>query len=223
MTVADNGRIAIEKYQRHPFDLVLLDIQMPEMDGYEACKHLRQLQAQSGVMVPIIALTAHASQEDRVRCLEAGMDEYLAKPIRPELLFNMIEKLTGHSSKSIKAEGKKKEKPHFVDWQHAFETVGGDSSLLNELIQVFIQDQARLVANIRSAIEKCDEKELRINAHALKGALNHLGGREPARIAGQLEAMAKNSELGSTPEVFSQLQQSLHDVVEEMNQFLAAK
>jgi two-component system, sensor histidine kinase and response regulator len=220
VAIAENGRVAIELYQKQGFDLVLLDIQMPEMDGYEACKRIRLIQADSGVTIPIIALTAHASEEDRVRCLEAGMDEYLAKPIRPERLFAMIEKLTGHSSKSISPEKPKKEKAHFIDWQHAFDTVGGDRALLVELIQVFSKDQLRLISAIETALEKADGKELRISAHALKGALNHLGGREPARLASQLESMAKNEELQAAPGILKELKASLEDVVDEMNRFL---
>jgi PAS domain S-box-containing protein len=220
--VAKHGQDAVDRYGEQPFDLVLLDIQMPVMDGYEACKRIRHIQSQTGIFVPIIALTAHASQEDRARCLEAGMDEYLAKPIRPEALFGMIEKLTGHSSKISQPDSESESFAHAVDWQHAFETVGGDRQLLIELIQVFNKDQPKMLGTIESAIDKSDPKELRIAAHALKGALTHLGGKEPARLAMVLENLAKNGELATAPELFKELQKSLQEVLREMERFASS-
>jgi PAS domain S-box-containing protein len=221
--VAENGEVAIKLYQQQAFDLVLLDIQMPVMDGYETCKYLRKLQVESGCFVPIIALTAHASQEDRARCLESGMDEYLAKPIRPDALFAAIESVTGHSSNISQPDQQAAAKVHAVDWQSAFETVGGDRQLLRELIQVFLNDQAKMLSTIDAALRKGDEKDLRISAHALKGALTHLGGKEPARLAMLLESMGKNGDLGKAQKTFEQLNRSLVDVLHEMNRFLQAK
>ena len=223
ITVAHNGRQAVELYPQNAFDLVLMDVQMPEMDGYQATHEIRQLQTRLGVRVPIIALTAHASPDDRKRCLAAGMDEYLSKPIRAQDLFVLIEKLTGHRSALSGPGASASTHQNCVDWEHAFDTVGGDRPLLQELIAVFLKDQSKMESSIERAIQRNDEKELRLSAHSLKGALTHLGGREPARIAGELELLAKNEDLAAAQELLPKLKASLENVSREMKQFLAKR
>jgi two-component system sensor histidine kinase/response regulator len=90
-----NGREAVAAVTEHVFDIVLMDVQMPEMDGLEATAAIRKLEMGTGTHVPIIALTAHAMKGDREICVAAGMDEYLSKPINPKQLFALIESLTG--------------------------------------------------------------------------------------------------------------------------------
>ncbi len=223
ITVAHNGRQAVEMYPQQAFDLVLMDVQMPEMDGYQATHEIRQLQTRLGVRVPIIALTAHASPDDRKRCLAAGMDEYLSKPIRAQDLFVLIEKLTGHRSALSGPGASDSTHQNCVDWEHAFDTVGGDRPLLQELIAVFLKDQSKMETSIEQSIQRNDEKELRLSAHSLKGALTHLGGREPARIAGELELLAKNEDLAAAKELLPKLKASLENVSREMKQFLAKR
>ncbi len=98
LQVANNGREAVEAYQQGTFDVVLMDVQMPEMNGYEATAAIRELQQQGGPRVPIVAMTAHAMKGDRERCLEAGMDDYVSKPIQADLLLAMVEKLTADAA-----------------------------------------------------------------------------------------------------------------------------
>jgi CheY-like chemotaxis protein len=220
VSLAHNGRQAVQLYQNKNFDLVLMDVQMPEVDGYQATEQIRQLQAAEGQRVPIIALTAHASPADRRRCLAAGMDEYMSKPIRAKSLFALIEKLTGHPSKLDGSMDPNSEKPKHIDWEHAFDTVGGDRKLLEELIGVFLKDQAQILADIESAVMRCDEKNLRLSAHTMKSALTHLGGRVPASIAAELEQLSKNEGLTGAAELLSKLRQNLSLVNEEMQQFI---
>jgi CheY-like chemotaxis protein len=93
VVVAANGRQAIETYEREWFDLILMDVQMPEMDGIEATRYIREREKERGGHIPIVAMTAHAMKGDRERCLEAGMDDYVSKPIKPEQLFSVIDEV----------------------------------------------------------------------------------------------------------------------------------
>src|SRR6185503_19168657 len=99
VTIAENGREAIDAHEREPFDVVLMDIQMPEMDGIQATTVIRQREGKSGIRVPIVALTAHAMRGDRERCLAAGMDDYLTKPIRSATLFETLERVARPASR----------------------------------------------------------------------------------------------------------------------------
>jgi CheY-like chemotaxis protein len=101
VTVASDGLLAWEAYKRQSFDLVLMDVQMPGMGGFEATKAIRQLEEETGRRIPIIALTAHAMKGDRERCLEAGMDDYLTKPIQKAMLFEAIERATGSPAQPV--------------------------------------------------------------------------------------------------------------------------
>lgn len=219
VTVAENGVQAVGIYQQQPFELVLMDIQMPEMDGYQATAAIREIQNRTGIWVPIVALTAHASDDDRQRCLKRGMDEYLAKPIRPELLNQMIEKLTGHRGKSRSPAISSQNSAALVDWQHAFNTVGGDRLLLQELIQVFLTNQSRMMEAIQLALDRKDPGELRLVTHSLKGALTHLGGREASAIAAEMELAAKNEDLDQARLLHDQLALKLAATIEEFKRF----
>jgi two-component system sensor histidine kinase/response regulator len=221
VTVAGNGRQAVLLYQQHPYDLVLMDVQMPEVDGFQATKEIRQLQTRLGQRIPIVALTAHASPADRQKCLAAGMDEYLSKPIRAKELYEVIEKQTGRPSGSSLSTGLSKPDNGPIDWAHAFETVGGDRNLLEDLIKVFLKDQSRMLASIEAAVELKDDKELRLNAHSIKGALTHLGGRESVAQAEELELMAQSEDLSQAAVLLDRFRDSLSEVTNEMKQFVS--
>jgi len=91
VVVAVNGKEAVAAFEREPFDVILMDVQMPEMDGFEATAEIREKEKETGGHIPIIAMTAHAMKGDRERCLDAGMDEYVSKPIRPQIVVDAIE------------------------------------------------------------------------------------------------------------------------------------
>ena len=229
VVIAKNGREAIEHFKSQYFDLVLMDVQMPEVDGFEATYEIRKHQSEQGnYRIPIVAVTAHATAADRKHCLSAGMDEYLAKPIRADDLYQLIESITGHRSTIGKPRlASSTASESNIDWAKAFETVGGDRSLLEELITVFLNDRETLFANISSAIDDGNANELRLSAHSLKGALTHLGAREPARLAAILEEIATARELEPKAEVLTEalgkLKTSLGPMAAEMADFLKKK
>jgi CheY-like chemotaxis protein/HPt (histidine-containing phosphotransfer) domain-containing protein len=186
VVVAGNGREALETLSRKSFDVVLMDVQMPEMDGFEATRRIRERERTNGGHVPIIAMTAHAMKGDRERCLEEGMDGYISKPLRPSELFEAVESLaaTGRAETTTKPAG-----PPF-DEAMALRSVGGDRQLLSELIDTFLEECPRLTAALAAAILRGDAKAAHLAAHTLKGALSTLGASEAKTIAQQIETRA---------------------------------
>jgi CheY-like chemotaxis protein len=221
VVLAVNGREAVEKFQQHPIDIVLMDVQMPEVDGFEATAEIRKLQSETASRVPIIAVTAHASPADRKRCLAAGMDEYIAKPFRAGELYDLINRQTGYrSTVQSSPNGSAPSADRLVDWERAFETVGGDQQLLCDLINVFLKDRDSMVANIEKAITARNDKELRLSAHSIKGALTHLGAKQSALLATKLEEMGSSQTLDNVEQVFEEFSKSLEPLVEEMTRFM---
>ena len=212
VTVASDGQQAVELFMANPFDIVLMDVQMPVMDGFEATQKIRDFERAAGTHAPIIALTAHAGAVDRARCLAAGMDEYISKPIRIVKLRDAISKQTGTrrptAGRPAQAQGQS-----IVNWQHAFETVGGDQELLKDLVGVFLAEQTSMLTKVSAAIESGDSAQLRLSAHSLKGAAGHLGALNVARAAGELELAGEHRLAGS--EQAGPLLEKLHQAIEE--------
>jgi PAS domain S-box-containing protein len=220
--IADNGLVAVELFQSKPFDLILMDVQMPEMDGFDATYEIRKLQAESGNRIPIVALTAHASPADRNRCLAAGMDEYLSKPVRAKTLNEMIERMVGRdTSVNLAQPEKSRSGIQVVDWSAAFETVGGDRDLLKELMKVFVKDRENQIGDLRQAIESKNLKEVRLGAHSLRGSLRHLGVTTASRLAGAIEELVSaDPELDGVEQLFQDFELSVEDAVVEIQKFL---
>ena len=148
VTVVENGKQAVAAIGSDSFDVVLMDVQMPEMDGYEATAAIRKLEESIGRHTPIIAMTAHAMKGDRERCLAAGMDAYISKPIQFDELFDVTESLAGFSTNAdvpaVVAES---------DWKQevALGRVGGDQALLADLARIFCDESPKLLAAVRNA------------------------------------------------------------------------
>ena len=220
--VASNGIEAVKLFAKGSFDVVLMDVQMPEMDGFDATYEILKLQADSSDRVPIIALTAHASPADRSRCLAAGMDEYLAKPIRATALYELIDRLTGHHTTINVGKPKEKVVASSIDWKAGYETVGGDEGLLRELLRVFVGNQAKLVQELEFAIESGNQREVRLSAHSFRGSLRHLGVIDASQVAGKIEDVAASDpNLAGVDELFEQFKSIVEAAVREIDGFLA--
>ena len=192
--LAGNGKQALDALESadpRGFDLVLMDIQMPEMDGMEATAAIREREKFTGKHIPIIAMTAHAMMGDKERCLDGGMDGYIAKPIHPQVLFAEIGRCLAGADASMMMVSGSPESGEQLDRVSLLERVEGDSNLLAEIIHLFIDDAPRLLAAMRGALQLGDMPALERSAHSMKGAASNLSAQFTAAIASHLEASAK--------------------------------
>lgn len=189
VTVANNGREALAALDRDRFDAVLMDVQMPEMDGFAATAAIRERERASGAHLPVIAMTAHAMKGDRENCLAAGMDGYVSKPLRPDELFTALE---GLASPAGGGAGGGPPPAATLDKAAALKRAGGDEELLKELAGLCLDECPRLLAEIRGAVARQDGAKLRLSAHALKGSVATLGAGEAAAAALRLEEMGRD-------------------------------
>ncbi len=214
ITAVENGRAAVAALTSPAakrFDVVLMDVQMPEMNGLEATAAIRQHEAAGGAHVPIIALTAHALQGDRERCLAAGMDAYLAKPIDVEELISTVEtRAEGGSSPLPEAAATLAAAPLPVfDQGAALKHSGGDRRLLTEVVALFRADYPSSLRQIESAIQTNDAEQLRFSAHALKGALATVGSHAGREAAFTLEQMGRAGDVDGAPEALTALREMI--------------
>jgi PAS domain S-box-containing protein len=224
--VAKNGVEAVELFERSTFDLVLMDIQMPEMDGEQATRRIRELETKRGGHIPIVAMTAHAMTGDRERFLEAGMDEYVSKPINQERLREVLRNLgrPANDGRDTRPVSRAPETAHAngaaFDGQALLARVDSDIDLLASLVAVFKADRPGLMAEIEESLASRDAVALTDTAHTMKGALS-VFGVEPARsIAEQLELAGRQERLEDARELYDQLGRAVVAAEEGLEAFL---
>jgi PAS domain S-box-containing protein len=219
VAVAGNGREALdalEKATSRGFDVVLMDVQMPEMDGLEATAAIRQKEKATGRHLPIIAITAHALKGDRERCLAAGMDDYLAKPIQAKELLAAVEGAVlpaVETRESVPAEPRPEE---ILDRVTALARLDGDAKLLGELAGLFLADTARLLSAVRQAVTRGDAKALEYAAHALKSSVGNFAAHAAFEAAARLEMSGRQGDLAEAQEAYA----ALHQEVERLKPVL---
>ncbi len=209
VTVAGNGREALVALAAAPFDVVLMDVQMPEMDGFEATALIRQAEEGTGRHLPIVAMTAHAMKGDRERCLRAGMDGYVSKPILPGELFEAIDRLILPADRDGPAAPSTPPLSEVLDRAEVLDRVGGDGELLKELVRVFLDSWPRQLAELRAALERRDVRALGRAAHTLKGTVGTLGARAAFTAAQSLEAAVQEESLSAAPAACVVLEEAL--------------
>jgi CheY-like chemotaxis protein/HPt (histidine-containing phosphotransfer) domain-containing protein len=213
--VVQNGKEAVAAANRGKFDVILMDVQMPEMDGIEATAVIRTQEKQNGGHLPIIAMTAHAMKGDREACLQAGMDEYVAKPVRARELFAAIARVLGDGEAPAKPQDAAGDAP-VVNWAAVMETVQDDRELLAETMQAFLEECPKLLEQIRTAVEAGDDPTLHRAAHTLKGSLRLFGAERAAEWAQRLESIAKDGRIHDAQPVVAPLEEELEQVVRAM-------
>ena len=219
VVVANHGREALAALEKDQFDLVLMDIQMPEMDGYEATAAIRAQEKKTGRHVPIIAMTARAMKGDRERCLEVGMDDYVSKPVRARQLDEAMAAVLG----SRVQEKPTKEQPVAthgpVDWGEALRSVDGDRELLADVVDAYLVESTTIFQRIRRAVDANLAKELQAAAHTLKGPSRSLGGTRVFQGCWQLEQMGREGALTKAPEVTATLEKEMKRFQEALQEF----
>jgi CheY-like chemotaxis protein/HPt (histidine-containing phosphotransfer) domain-containing protein len=227
VVVAGDGREALASLERESVDLVLMDIQMPEMDGFAATAAIREREKLTGGHVPIVALTAHAMEGDRERCLASGMDGYASKPLRVEELFEAISRLipAAHSAAVPAGRGTPVPVPPeqraavVFDRVAALARVEGDGELLRKMIRLFLSQAGQLLPEIRSAGERGDGKALERSAHKLTGSMGGVGAGRAFAAALRLEVMGRNGECARAEEACADLEHEVARLREALTTF----
>lgn len=236
VTLANNGREAVKRAAETQFDLILMDIQMPEMDGMEATALIREDQLRTGHRIPIIAMTAHAMKGDRKRCLAAGMDEYVSKPVRPKELLSAMALFFAPGCtppacttvpqptpavSSSPPESSLVPREARIDWEAARQVVGGDEDLLREIVDAFLSEAETLAAELSNAITAGDSKTVSRLAHTLKSNLRTFGV-PMAESLQEIEMTARQNDLDQARILWPTIRPLITTVVGTMSRFLSA-
>ncbi|MBF8301155.1 MAG: barA 2, partial [Acidobacteria bacterium] len=225
LVLAGNGREAVERSAEQGVDLILMDVQMPEMDGIEAAAAIRARERETGGHVPIIALTAHAMSGDRERCLAAGMDAYVSKPLRPQELFSAIDLICAPSGRSGSggATASAPEPARKVDRAVLLASFGGKAALLADVVGVFLADMPIMLGRLRTAARAGDADEVAAAAHAIKGAAGLFSQGEACERARRLEQIAHAGDLPSIDAACADLEQAVSALIEELRDLRQGK
>jgi CheY-like chemotaxis protein len=213
--VAENGRQALTAIQRHKFDLVLMDVQMPEMGGIEATQLIREKEKLTGEHLPILAMTAHAMQGDRERCIASGMDGYLAKPIDPKSFLQTVEGISQRAEqretalKEGEAHAESGDGRRSLDPKALLEWFSGNRKLLRNIVKTFRDDCPRMMARIRSALAANDANLLADAAHALKGSVGNFGPTAALDTTREMEKIARQGTLDGAWELYATLEDEI--------------
>jgi PAS domain S-box-containing protein len=220
--VATNGREALEVIDREPVDLVLMDVQMPDVDGLEATAIIRDREktSTSTRRLPVIALTAHAMKGDRERCLAAGMDDYLSKPIQTEELRRIVRKHSpGVGTKENTVERCNDSALEIFNLEEALSRVEQDRELFAELVKLFVADYPQRLAELRQALAARDSKLVERLAHTLKGAAANFAAPRVVRAALELEETARAGDLSRAGQGIEALASEIACLLPQLDQF----
>jgi two-component system, sensor histidine kinase and response regulator len=223
--IAANGKEALAALATESFDLVLMDVQMPIMDGLTATKNIRESEKQTGRHIPIIAMTAHVMKGDQERCLEAGMDSYIAKPLSSKQVELAISR-TLISEPAMTARPIVKVAPaSLIRWNRAkaLEALDGDEDLLYAIVQIFLEESPKQLTKLKRAVAEVNAELLERTAHSLKGELSYLGMPAISQRARELEQMGRDCDLEHAPEVLAIFEAEVSDVIANMRRLPAAK
>lgn len=203
----ENGREVLEALDKNAYDLILMDVQMPEIDGYEATRQIREREKQTSGHIPILAMTAHALKGDREKCLEAGMDGYVPKPVKAEELYRAIQGLFNGKSDENQKLNEKKGIP--INLEKAMDNVDGDVELLRVIIQDCREQFPERMKEIESFVKEKAIAQIEKKVHSIKSNLGLIGAESAYRAGHFLETLAREKKVGEIPQAFQTLQKEM--------------
>jgi CheY-like chemotaxis protein len=210
VTVVQNGREAVEILEREQFDIVLMDVQMPVLGGLEATAEIRARERQRGGRTRIVAMTAHAMNGDRERCIAAGMDGYVSKPLDPNMLFAAVETVEKPAPDAA---------PPAVDQDALLQRLFGDEALVADVIGLFVADCPARLAEIKAAVDAKDGEAIRTAAHAFKGAAGNLSAAGLFDAAATLERLGAERRLNAVDAAWRRLSLEATRTIEALRTF----
>jgi CheY-like chemotaxis protein len=222
--VASDGRGALTALAQSDYDLVLMDCQLPDLDGYEASRLIRNPATRvRNHEVPIVAMTACAMSGDREKCLAAGMNDYLSKPIDAAPLEHAIEYWTARSGSNTQAAPTSPAAPNpptvDFDSDDLLERLGGNEAAARRVIGIFLSDMPRQLKALASAVEGADSETTRCTAHSIKGAAANVGGVRVREVASSLEQLGKAGTLETAPGLLDKLAAAFDRLKPAMEEF----
>lgn len=227
VTIAGDGQTAVEAWAQAamavPFDVIFMDVQMPLMDGFQATAAIRQEEQKTGRHVTIVAMTAHAMQGDRERCLASGMDGYLAKPL---VLKDLLELLSLRSAGQLSAGAagpREVEDAPEASWSvdTALARLEGDRDVLAEVITTLLESEPDMMASLREAVKAGEPLRVAEAAHALKGAVANVAPTSAVTAVSQLEAMGRACDLGGAAKHLDLVEREMSRLIAALRSFIA--
>jgi len=238
VTVVDDGRKVIDAFQQEPFDLILMDVQMPVMDGFAAVREIRQLEAASDRRIPIVAMTAHAMKGDRERCLDSGMDGYVSKPIQPQKLYDAIDQLAPQDPGPAAGVVSRKPGEHLrvdaalplpaspngsaalqINWDDALVHTGGDRDLLRTMIDVFLTESPKMLDEASQALDARDSPRLRRAGHSLKGSCGYFAAQSAYDAACRVEQLGDAGDFSAATGAIDELRRQIERLQPALREF----
>ena len=211
VATAENGRVALDIVRTAHFDLLLLDMGMPEMDGYEVAAAVRAREKGSETRGPIVALTAGAMKGDRERCLEAGMDGYFSKPFRGKELYQAIEVHQPDPAKisDDRANGAQPAELMVFDSESALSRVEGDVGLLEEVVRLYLDEAPGMLSEVRHALDRGEGDGIERAAHRLRGSVAIFGAERSVEAARTMEELGRQRDLTGAEEAWPRLAEEI--------------
>lgn len=217
VVIAGNGKLALSLLDAEPFDIVLMDIQMPEINGFEATQTIRSKERGTGAHIPIIALTAHALKGDRERCIDAGMDDYVSKPIQADKLFAAIEDAIARAGIS---NSNGHARARVLDADALMLNLDGDIALLRALAEIFTTSAPTQLSDIEGAISRRDADAIMRGAHTLKGSVATFQARAAVDAAAALEKIGGSGDLSNADPAFEELSKELKRLTQGLKELM---
>jgi len=231
VTVARNGREALAAWETAPFDAILMDVQMPDMDGIEATACIRRCEEATGTHIPIIAMTANAMKGDREGCLAAGMDNYVSKPFKAKELYTTVESVVESLRASECQLAAETPAPPVsgndmipatatFDRRETLEQAAGSMETVRDLVALFVEESAKLVIEIREAIARADAPALQRAAHTLKGSAGIFAAAPTVHASAALELLGRNGDITASGAGLAKLESELDLLLRALRQFV---